>query len=405
MPESHSHDPSARVPGTVRTLGYVSLLMDVSSEAIHALLPLFLTTTLGASVAMVGLIDGIGEAAASMARVVSGFWSDRAGRRKPLMVLGYGLAGLSKPLFPLAGGPALVLTARFIDRIGKGLRGPPRDALIADVTPQASRGRAYGFRQALDTTGAFGGPMLAMALMVAFTGDMRAVFWVAAAPAALAVLLVAFGVRDRTRIADADSRPGIRRGDLRSLGPAFWWVVSIGAVFTLARFSEAFLVLNASRQGLSPTLAPLVFIVMNVVYALGAYPAGIAADRYGTGGLLLIGLAALTGADLMLAFATGLPGVFVGIGLWGAHLALTQGIFAKLVAEHAGASARGAAFGLFNMVTGAALLAASVAAGVIWERVSPAATFLTGAALAAAAAILLGIRLWSDRAARSRGNA
>jgi sugar phosphate permease len=228
-------------------LGFVSLLMDVSSEAIHALLPLFLTVTLGASVAMVGLIDGLGEAAASLARVASGYWSDRAGRRKPLMVLGYGLAGLSKPLFPLAGGPALVLTARFIDRIGKGLRGPPRDALIADVTPPATRGRAYGFRQALDTTGAFGGPLLAMAMMAAFAGNMRAVFWVAAAPAALAVLLVAFGVRDRAHPVNAGSRPPNQRGDLGSLGRPFWWVVAIGAVFTLARFSEAFLVLDASR--------------------------------------------------------------------------------------------------------------------------------------------------------------
>ena len=370
-------------------LGFVSLMMDVSSEIVHSLLPVFLTTTIGVSVAFVGLIDGVAESTASIVKIFSGYLSDRIRRRKPFILLGYGLAAVSKPFFPLAHGVPLVLGARFADRIGKGLRGAPRDAFIADVTPLDIRGRAYGLRQSLDTTGAFLGPLLAIALMLLFAGDMRAVFWVATIPAGLAVLLITLGVKDRAREINAtDARPPIRIVDIGGLGRRYWRVAILGVMFSLARFSEAFLILKVSREGLPMVLVPLVLVVMNIVYALGAYPAGILSDSRGPARLLLSGLGMLITADLVLAFSSSIAGSFVGIALWGMHMALTQGLFAKLVAENAPGSLRGSAFGLFNLLTGLALLVASVVAGLAWDYISPAATFLIGAGCATAAGVM-----------------
>ncbi len=364
--------------------------MDVSSESIHALLPLFLTATLGASVALVGLIDGIAESAASVSKVFSGHLSDRFRRRKPLILIGYGLGALSKPFFALAGSPFMVFAARFADRVGKGIRGAPRDALVADVTPPAIRGRAYGLRQALDTAGAFAGPLMAIALMALFANNMRAVFWAAAIPAAIAVLCVVFGVDERQETAGGvdPATPPVRLTDLAGLDRAFWTVVAIGAAFTLARFSEAFLVLKANSEGLPLTLTPVALIVLNLVYMLGAYPAGALADRASPARLLLWGLAMLIAADLTLVVAPGLPGVFAGIALWGAHMALTQGLLAKMTADAAPPSLRASAFGVFNLVTGLSLLAASVLAGLLWDWRGPSATFLAGAGFALAAAML-----------------
>ena len=379
---------SRRVPRTVWALGLVSLFMDLSSEIIHALLPLFLTTTLGVSIVMVGLIDGIAEATASISKVFSGYISDRMGRRKPLILLGYGLGALSKPLFALAGSAPIVLGARFADRIGKGLRGAPRDALVADVTPEAIRGRAFGLRQSLDTIGAFAGPLLAMVLMVAFANDMRSVFWVAVIPAVLAVLCVIFGVDEAPHVAHAKpARPPIAFADLAKLDRPFWIVVAIGVVFTLARFSEAFLILKASAEGLTLALAPAVLVVMNIVYALGAYPAGIASDKYPAHMLLGWGLAFLILADLALAFGPGLIGAFIGIALWGLHMALTQGLMAKLVADRAPAALRGSAYGLFNLATGLTMLLASLLAGVLWDGLGSGATFLAGGSFACIALV------------------
>lgn len=381
----------ARMPRTVWALGFVSLFMDLSSEIIHALLPLFLTVSLGASVALVGLIDGIAEATASISKVFSGWLSDRMGRRKPLILLGYGLATLSKPLFPLAGSAALVLGARFADRIGKGLRGAPRDALVADVTPPEIRGRAFGLRQAMDTVGAFAGPLLAMGLMLLFANDFRSVFWVALIPAALAVLCVVIGVEDAPKAA-GNPPPPVRMADLKTLGRRFWSIVLVGVVFTLARFSEAFLILRASDLGLSIALAPMVLVIMNIVYSAGAYPAGALADRYPARAILIAGMAVLVAADLLLARASGLAAAFAGIALWGAHMALTQGLMAKLVADSAPAHVRGSAFGLFNLASGAAMLVANVAAGLLWQTLGPDATFLAGAGFAALALLLLLLR-------------
>jgi len=364
--------------------------MDVSSETIHSLLPLFLTGTLGISVALVGLIDGVAESTAAITKVFSGYLSDRWGRRKPLILFGYGLGALTKPLFAISGGPLIILGARFADRIGKGMRGAPRDALVADVTPPEIRGRAFGLRQALDTAGAFTGPLLAIGLMALFANDMRAVFWIAVIPAALAVACVLFGVEDsKGATGKSDATPPIRLKDLAQLRIAFWIVVAIGVVFTLARFSEAFLILKANAEGLPLSLAPLVLVVMNVVYAIWAYPAGILSDRAPPGRLLIWGLVALIAADLALAYLPGLIGAFVGIGLWGVHMAMSQGLLAKLVADHAPANLRGSAFGVFNLASGLALLFASLIAGLVWDQVGPAMTFVVGACFAGLAGILV----------------
>jgi MFS family permease len=375
----------------VVALGFVSLAMDLSSEMIHALLPLFMVGTLGLSVAAVGLIDGIAESTASVTKVFSGWLSDRLGRRKPLILLGYGLAALSKPLFPLAAGAWPVLAARFADRIGKGIRGAPRDALIADVTPAPIRGRAFGLRQSMDTVGAFAGPLIAIGLMLALANDIRAVFWIAVLPAAVAVLLVLFAVDEPPAAADAPARAPLRLAELRRLDRAYWGVVAIGILFTLARFSEAFLILKASGEGLPLWLAPAVLVVMNLVYSAAAYPAGIASDRIGTKGLLLASLVVLAAADLLLALVPGLAAAFVAVALWGLHMGLSQGLLSRLVADRAPAPLRGSAFGLFNLASGLAMLAASLTAGLLWDGIGPAATFLAGAGFAAAAGLGLAL--------------
>ena len=387
---SRKHDvPRLAIPRTVWALGFVSMFMDISSEIIHSLLPLFLTMTLGVSVTMVGLIDGFAEATASISKVFSGYIADRMGRRKPLILLGYGLGALSKPFFALAATAPVIIGARFADRIGKGLRGAPRDALVADVTPSEIRGRAFGLRQSLDTVGAFVGPLAAIGLMALLANDMRMVFWVAVIPAVLAVLCVVFGIRDSKPEQDAPvARPPIQLSDLKRLPREFWNVTGIGVVFTLARFSEGFLILKASAEGLPLTLAPLVLVVMNLVYALGAYPAGGLSDRMPARKLLFWGLACLITADLSLALIAGLGGAFLGIALWGAHMALTQGLLAKLVADHAPSDLRGSAFGLFNLVTGLTMLFASVIAGLLWDKIGSNATFLAGAGFAALALVV-----------------
>ena len=380
------------IPRTVWALGLVSLFMDISSEMIHALLPLFLTVSLGASVVTVGLIEGASESAASIVKVFSGYLSDRIGRRKPLILVGYALGALSKPFFAVATTSMTVFGARFADRIGKGLRGAPRDALVADVTPPEIRGRAYGVRQALDTAGAFLGPLLAIALMALFAENMRLVFWLALIPGLLSVFCVLVGVEDRAAGPEGKEKPPpIRFADVQRLGAPFWGVVVIGVAFTLARFSEAFLILKAHDEGLPLVLAPVVLILMNVVYSAGAYPAGAWSDRAPAVAPLAAGLAVLIAADLTLAFGAGVAGAFVGVALWGAHMALTQGLLAKLVAEHSPPALRGSAFGLFNLATGLALLGASTIAGLLWDRVGASATFLAGAAFAIVAMAALAL--------------
>lgn len=382
------------IPATVVILGLVSLLMDISSELIHALLPAFLVTTMGAGTVIVGLIEGVAEATAAITKVFSGTLSDRIGKRKLLVGLGYGLAAATKPVFPLAGTAWQVLAARIVDRIGKGIREAPRDALIADVTPATIRGASYGLRQTLDTAGAVAGPLLAVALMAFYADDFRAVFWWSALPAALAVVLIVAGVRDPAVSVDQPQRrPPIRRDELRRLSHTYWIVVVIGAVFALARFSEAFLVLKAQADGLPLSFIPLVYVLMNSVYAAVAMPAGVLSDRIGRSNLLICGLLVLAAADLILAFAPGLTGTAAGVALWGLYLGLTQGLLSALVADTAPCDLRGTAFGIFNLVTGGALLVASLLAGWLWHAFGSQATFAAGAAFSAATILAMLIAL------------
>lgn len=379
--------PDRRLPAGIWALGVASLCMDTSSELIHSLLPVFMATTLGASMLTIGLVQGLAEATASVTKVFSGALSDFLGRRKFLLVLGYGLAAITKPVFPLATSIGWVFAAQFVDRIGKGIRDAPRDALVADITPPELRGAAYGLRQALDSVGAFLGPLLALVLMAALANNIAAAMWFAVLPAFITVVVLIVGVREpATRSAEETHRPPPTLSDARRLPRRYWLVVLVGAVFTLARFSEAFLVLRAQDVGLPLAAVPLVMMVMNVAYAAAAYPAGAAADRVSARTLLLIGLGFLIGADLLLALAHSPLAALVGAALWGLFLAGTQGLLSKLVADTAPPDLRGSAFGIFNLVVGVALLLASVIAGGLWTRLGPSATFLTGAALASIAA-------------------
>jgi MFS family permease len=371
--------PKPRIPPVVWALGFVSLLMDVSSEMIHSLLPMFMVSALGASALAVGLIEGAAEATALIVRVFSGVLSDYLGKRKALAVIGYALGALTKPLFAVATGIGIVMTARIADRIGKGIRGAPRDALVADLTPPQIRGAAFGLRQSLDTVGAFLGPLLAVVLMLAWSDDYRAVFWVAVIPGLMSVALLILAVREPERH-DGERRTNpIRRENLQRLPRAYWEIVAIGALFTLARFSEAFLVLRAQQGGMPVAWVPLAMVAMNLVYSLSAYPFGHLSDRIGRTGLLGLGLVVLIGADLVLALGNHWSIVLAGVGLWGLHLGLTQGLLATLVADASPAALRGTAFGVFNLVSGVALLAASAVAGLLWDRLGAAATFHAGA--------------------------
>lgn len=381
------HDPSRlrQIPRGIWALGLVSLFMDISSEMIHALLPVYLITVLGASTLSVGLIEGVAEATANITKVFSGVLSDRIGKRKLLAALGYGLGAVTKPIFALASGVGWILTARFLDRVGKGVRGAPRDALVADISPPHLRGASFGLRQSLDTVGAFVGPLAAMGLM-ALTGDaFRLVFWIAVIPGVVAVTLMVFGVEEPPHRSDVQAKPPPRLGELGRLGGAFWAVTGVSSVLTLARFSEAFLVLRAQDVGLRIALVPLVMVVMNVVYSLSAYPAGELADRVGRRGMLGLGILFLIMADLVLALGGTIPFTLLGVALWGLHMGFTQGIFATLVADTAPPELRGSAFGLFNLAVGVAMLAASVIAGAVWDVYGPTATFLVGAGFTAMA--------------------
>jgi MFS family permease len=376
--------PRSAIPAGVWTLGFVSLLMDTSSELIHSLLPLYLAGTLGASALTIGLIEGAAESIALIVKVFSGYLSDLTQRRKPLVLAGYGLAAASKLVFPLAASIGWIMTARFVDRVGKGIRGAPRDALIADLTPQEVRGGAFGLRQALDTVGAIAGPLLAVAAIAWFAGNFRAAFWVAVSPAVLCVVLIIVGVREPAESEHAAARR-VQWRDLRRLGRPFALVTGVAMVLTLARFSEAFLVLRGHDVGLSNLQAPWIMVVMSTVYAALAYPAGRAADRGNSSRLLLGGFVALIASDLVLARAATPAGALAGAALWGLHMALTQGLLAALVSATAPADLRGTAFGVFNLGCGVALLVASALAGLLWDAFGPAFTFYAGAGFTALA--------------------
>jgi MFS family permease len=393
------------LPRSVWTLGLGSMLMDTSSELLHSLLPIFMSTVLGASMVTIGIIEGVAEATAAVTKVFSGALSDYLKKRKLLIVLGYGLSAVTKPVFPLATTIGWVFAARFVDRIGKGIRGAPRDALVADIVPKELRGAAYGLRQALDTVGAFVGPLLALAFMAWFANDIKSVLWVAVLPAFLTVALLIFAVHEPEGSPQAlGPRSQVTFADARRLPLRYWLIVALGAVFTLARFSEAFLILRAQDIGLGIGLVPLIMVVMSVVYAAFAYPAGVVADRLSPRMLLVSGLGALIAADLVLAMAASPSVAFIGAAFWGLHMAFTQGLLSKLVADTAPAELRGTAFGIFNLVSGTGLLLASVIAGALWSAFGASATFVAGAAFAAVAALGLLIYRPRDRGAEQKAS-
>ncbi|MDR5743512.1 MFS transporter [Caballeronia sp. LZ029] len=367
-----------QIPRGIWMLGFVSMFMDISSEIIHSLLPMFLITGLGASAMMVGLIEGVAEATAPIVKMFSGALSDYLGNRKWLAVIGYGMGTLSKPLFALAPTAGIVLTARVADRIGKGVRGAPRDALVADITPPHLRGAAYGLRQSLDTVGAFLGPLFAVALMLLLANNFRLIFWIAVIPGLVAVALLVFGIKEPAHHSDEKRVNPIKLESLKKLNGSYWWVVFIGAVFTLARFSEAFLVLRAMQGGIPIALVPLVMVAMNLVYSASAYPFGKLADSMSHTKLLTLGLVVLIASDVVLAHGNHWPVVLLGVAFWGVHMGLTQGLLATMVAHTAPPDLRGTAFGFFNLMSGLAMLVASVVAGALWEHLGPNATFYAG---------------------------
>ena len=364
-----------RLSTAVWALGLTSLFMDISSEMIHALLPVFLVVGLGTSAVYLGVIEGVAEATACIVKIFSGALSDYFGRRKPLALLGYGLAALTKPLFPLASSAAMVFVARFVDRIGKGIRGAPRDALVADVTPPEQRGAAFGLRQTLDTVGAFAGPVLAMVLAAVFAGALRTVLWIAVLPAFISVFVLWVGVREPNRQPMPDLKRRTVELRVRSMPRSFWIVCVVASVFMLSRFSEAFLVLAGVHGGLAPALTPLMLVAMNLAYMLSAYPVGKLSDRMPKENLLVIGCGVLAVANGVLGLASSPVLLIVGALLWGLHMGLTEGVFAAMVANSAAKDLRGSAFGIFNMLRGLVLLAASVIAGLLWDQAGPRATF------------------------------
>ena len=369
----------SQIPTGIWVLGFVSLLMDISSEMVHSLLPMFMVTTLGASAFAVGLIEGLAESTALIVKVFSGVLSDYLGKRKILALIGYTLGAFTKPLFAISPTIGIVLTARMIDRVGKGIRGAPRDALVADITPTHLRGAAFGLRQSLDTVGAFLGPLLAVGLMLLWANDFRAVFWVAVIPGMMAVVLLFFGIREPARHKDQKKSNPIRRENLKRLSSSYWWVVGIGAIFTLARFSEAFLVLRAQQSGIPIAIVPLVMVAMNLVYAASAYPFGKLSDNMSHTKLLALGLVILILADLVLAYDHHWAIVLAGVALWGVHMGITQGLLATMVSDTAPADLRGTAYGFFNLMSGVAMLLASVIAGLLWDGLGPSFTFYVGA--------------------------
>jgi MFS family permease len=379
---SEAHTGWRGIPAGVWALGFVSMLMDLSSEMIHALLPVYMVTVLGTSALTVGLIEGIAEATASITKIFSGALSDWLGKRKFLAAFGYGLAAFTRPIFPLASSVGWLVAARFIDRVGKGIRGAPRDALVADISPAHLRGASFGLRQSLDTIGAFLGPLLAIGLMWLTADHFSTVFWIAVIPAFLSLGLILVAVKEPERPKDMRLvRMPLSRSEIGRLGSIYWWVVAVAAVFTLARFSEAFLVLRAQSIGVPLMLVPAALVVMAFAYTVSAYPAGVLSDRMDRITVLIPGLLLLLLADVVLAFATGIAGVAVGALLWGLHMGFTQGLFATLVADTAPPELRGTAFGMFNLITGLALLLASVIAGALWDAIGPQGTFLGGAAI------------------------
>lgn len=370
------------IPATVWMVGFVSLLMDVSSEMINTLLPLYLAGGLGASALAIGFIEGISVAIATASKFLSGVLADFSRRAKPIAVLGYGLAALSRLIFPLATSVDLIVLARAMDRVGKGIRGAPRDAIVAAVTPQGMRGASFGLRKSLDTVGGFLGPLIAIAAMLLLAGDIVTVFWLAALPAGMAVAVLIFAVREPAESrAEIKNIPAFRFADAFRLNPAIWTVICLAGVIMLARFSEAFLLLKSVEAGFSLTWVPVSIVIMHGVYGLCAYPVGKLSDTIGNTGLLLCSLVFLVVAHLTIAFSATVWEFVIGIVFWGLHMGFSQGLLGAMVADASPAGLRASAFGAFNLVTGIVLLIGNVAAGWLWQDLGSHAPFIAGALL------------------------
>lgn len=394
MPISSPCVPPVRrptIPRTVWVLGFVSLLMDLSSEIVQALLPFYLVGTLGASAVLVGFVEGFSVLVATTTKLFSGVVTDWTGRRKPMVILGYGLGAVSKLIFPLAASVGWIVGAKAIDRVGKGIRGTPRDALIADVSPPELRGASFGLRKSLDTVGGFLGPLVAIALMFVFSGNVQAVFWIAVVPAFLAVALLVVGIEEPAHAAPLKKDGPPRPADIARLNAGVWLTILVACLLTGARFSEAFLLLKAQEAGFSLAWVPLTLVIMHAVYGLTAYPVGRLSDAIGRTGLLGTSLVFLVAAYLVLAHATSIPVFVAGIVLWGLHMGFSQGLLATLIADAAPAALRGTAFGVFNLMTGLVVLAGNVAAGLLWDAYGSYGTFVAGASLSALGAVAFGL--------------
>lgn len=371
-----------QLPASIWALGFVSMLMDISSEMVHSLLPMFLAGTLGISALSIGFIEGLAESTAMIVKVFSGSLSDWLGRRKMLALVGYTMGAFSKPLFALATGGAMVVGARFMDRVGKGIRGAPRDAMVADIAPPNMRGAAFGLRQSLDTVGAFLGPLIATGLMLLWANDFRMVFWVAVIPGFLSVCVLAWAVKEPISYSEKKRINPFLKENLMKFDQNYWWVVGVGIFFALARFSEAFIVLRSYQLGIPMAFVPLVMVAMNLIYALTAYPFGKLSDRMNHSTLMAWGLVVLIASDFLLAWANDWSTVLLGVALWGVHMGMTQGLLSAMVANASPPDLRGTSFGIFNLVTGVAALISSIFAGWAWDDFGASATFLFGSGFA-----------------------
>jgi MFS family permease len=387
-PEAAEPPPSSRIPGlpgTVLALGVVSLLTDFSTAMIVPVLPLFVTAVLGGSAASVGLIEGVAESSASLFRIFSGFVSDRSGQRKPFILFGYGVSTVAKAVMGLAPTWATVLGLRFADRVGKGLRNPPRDALIADSVEPRYFGRAFGFHRALDTLGSALGPLAAYAMLGLFPGDYRRVFLASAIPGVASVLVLAAFVRGRARKGAEPERPS---GNWRALGTPFFRFVTVAGVFALASSSIAMLLLLGRRVGLSERDVALVYLLYNVVFAALSWPLGELTDRIGRRPLLIGGYLLFAAIYGMLAWRQSIAFVVAGFVLLGIQYAMWEGTEKSLLADLLPKAMRGTGYGVYYTVVGVALLPASALAGVLWDRFGPRTMLAADAALALIAAIL-----------------
>jgi MFS family permease len=370
----------------VYALALVSFFTDVSSEMIYPLLPVFLTSVLGASAGFIGAIEGAAESVAALLKLASGWWSDRVKRRKGFVVFGYALASVVRPLVAIAQSATQVLAIRVTDRVGKGVRNSPRDALIADSVPPTMRGRAFGVRSAADNAGALLGPLIAFALLTWFGLSLRSVFWWSAVPAGLAIVVAIVGVRDVAKREGQSSK----KSELRSgMGGRFWAFLAIVFVFTLGNSTDAFLLLRARDLGVPIAMAPILWAVLNAVKSVSNIPGGALSDRIGRRPLLIAGWAVYALVYYLFARATHAWQAWALFAGYGIFFGLTEGAELALVADVAPHDRRGAAFGWYYLAIGIGALPASLIFGAVWDRFGAGRAFDLGAGLALAASMAL----------------